>query len=74
MRCCILACEPVLHAYTCVDRHMHMCVPTIKRRKRVTRMVYRKWHDKMRRSMRDSREREGREIEREEDKESEIAI
>ena len=37
-------------------------------------MVCRRWHDKMRRSMRDSREREGSEIEREEeDKESEIA-
>ena len=37
-------------------------------------MVCRRWHDKMRRSMRDSRERERSEIEREEeDKESEIA-
>ena len=37
-------------------------------------MVCRRWHDKMRRSMRDSKEREGSEIEREEeDKESEIA-
>ena len=37
-------------------------------------MVCRRWHDKMRRSMRDSRERKGSEIKREEeDRQSEIA-
>ena len=39
-----------------------------------THGVQTRWHDKMRRSMRDSREREGSEIKREEeDKQSEIA-
>ena len=39
-----------------------------------THGVQTRWHDKMKRSMRDSREREGSEIKREEgDKQSEIA-